>query len=127
LALLQMHDRKMTEDVKGKIRTTCGMSKLLVKEKLYQFDQLVENYEVRQKYEIKNQSLSIYSTQQAQNNGEENNGTLSSSGTKLVKLDDLKSFFELISVQVGDLDSMYEELKRLRDHGWNDVPVGLLI
>jgi hypothetical protein len=46
LALLQMHDRKMTEDVKGKLRTTCGMSKLLVKEKLYQFDQLVEDYEV---------------------------------------------------------------------------------
>lgn len=120
-----MHDKKMSEDVKGRIRTTCGMSKLLVKEKLFQFDQLVADYEVRAFIIV---NINIFNIQlyfsQAQN-GEENNATLSSSGTKLVKLDDLKSFFELISVQVCELDTMYDDLRRLRNHGWNDVPVRL--
>jgi len=47
LTLLQMHEKKMSEEVKGKIRTACGMSKLLVKEKLSQFDKFVADYEVK--------------------------------------------------------------------------------
>ncbi|XP_065349481.1 disks large-associated protein 1-like [Cloeon dipterum] len=98
LMILETHDKKLPEDVKGKIRTACGMSKLLVKEKLTQFDQFVEDYE-----------------NQIANNE-------SAGNKKVVHLDDLKSFFEIISVQVADLDEMFDSIKRLREHGWKEVP-----
>ncbi|XP_059470837.1 uncharacterized protein LOC132193904 [Neocloeon triangulifer] len=98
LAVLEISESKMSEEVKGKVRTACGMSKLLVKEKLSQFDQFVADYEQIQM--------------------DEGGG----GNKKLVKLDDLKSFFELISVQVTDLDEMFDDIKRFRDHGWKEVP-----
>jgi hypothetical protein len=87
-AILRAEERHIPEETRGQIRTACGMSQLLVSEKLGQFDKLLQQHQTP------------------------------NSDAPPVHLDDLRAFFDLVALQINDLDARFSRLRALKKQKW---------
>ncbi|KAF4522822.1 hypothetical protein B566_EDAN008084 [Ephemera danica] len=82
----------LPEEVSGKLRAAIGQARLLVRQKLQQFEGLCH----------RNLTQS----------GEEQFPTT---------CDDLAGFWDMVQLQVAHVDSLFQELKEMKERGWQEV------
>ncbi|CAB3996676.1 disks large-associated 1-like [Paramuricea clavata] len=90
---LQMWENSPPEEVKGKIRAATGKARLLLSSKFKQFKDLCDL----------------------------NAGLITSTDGKIPTKTDLEGFWDLVMLQVVDVDSHFEKIEKLRKNNWIDV------
>ena len=88
------------EDVQGDIRSACGLAKLLIDERFDQFNDLIRQAEE-------------YKTEQSVNKDD----------AKVVLTSDLEGFWEMIEIQVKDVENKFEHLTKLKANNYVPLPV----
>ena len=96
------------EDVQGDIRSACGLAKLLIDERFDQFNDLI-----RQAEEYIESKEAPPPLQQSVNKDE----------IKVVLTSDLEGFWEMIEIQVKDVESKFEHLTKLKANNYVPLPI----
>lgn len=86
-----LYCQDIPEDASGKIRAAIGKANLLVNQKFKQFEELC--------YEHMNPSVD----------------------GKLLKWEDLQGFWDMIKIQVDNVEEMFTELELIRQNGWKEL------
>ena len=87
------------DDVQGDIRSACGLAKLLIEERFDQFNDLIRQAEECFK------------------------GTPSDPSAKVVKVSDLEGFWEMIEIQVKDVEKKFDNLAKLKANLYVPLPL----
>ena len=98
------------DDVQGDIRSACGLAKLLIDERFDQFNDLI-----RQAEEYI-QSLKTPLSSLKSDDGD---------APKVVLTSDLEGFWEMIEIQVKDVENKFEHLVKLKANDYQPLPLEL--
>jgi hypothetical protein len=95
------------EDVQGDIRSACGLAKLLIDERFDQFNDLIR--------------LACEYTASLTSPAND------SSDIKVVLTSDLEGFWEMIEIQVKDVENKFRYLEKLKENKYEPLPVEAVV
>lgn len=91
LCEIELLNESLSEEASGRLRAAVGKANLLINQKFRQFQDLCQQHKHPEE------------------------------GGKRTKWEDLQGFWEMVKIQVDDVDEMFTEIELLRQNGWREI------